>query len=69
MGAISVPGVERHLTASLGLASIPQHAGDADQLARAADRDPYLAKTNGRNRTEVAIANASNEPEQKSTAA
>jgi diguanylate cyclase (GGDEF)-like protein len=69
IGAISVPGVERRLTASLGLASIPQHAADADQLARAADRALYLAKTNGRNRTEVATANAGNESDQIPTAA
>jgi diguanylate cyclase (GGDEF)-like protein len=56
IAAISVPGVEQHITASLGIAAIPQHAGDGDQLARSADRALYLAKTNGRNRTEIAAA-------------
>ncbi|MFZ1995958.1 MAG: diguanylate cyclase [Solirubrobacteraceae bacterium] len=51
---ITVPGVDRDLTASLGIATIPQHAGDGDQLVRNADRALYLAKTNGRNRIETA---------------
>jgi diguanylate cyclase (GGDEF)-like protein len=65
IASISVPGVERHLTASLGVASIPQHAGDADQLARSADRALYLAKTNGRNRIEIATAATSHEPDRE----
>jgi diguanylate cyclase (GGDEF)-like protein len=58
LGAIAemtVPGVERDITASLGVATIPDHAGDGDQLVRSADRALYVAKTNGRNRVEVAI--------------
>jgi diguanylate cyclase (GGDEF)-like protein len=51
---ITVPGVDRDITASLGIATIPQHAGDGDQLVRNADRALYLAKTNGRNRIETA---------------
>ena len=65
IAAMSVPGVERHLTASFGIASIPQHAGDADELARSADRALYLAKTNGRNRIEIAVATPSQEPGQE----
>jgi len=64
IAAITVPGVERPLSASLGIASMPQHAGDADQLTRCADRALYLAKTNGRNRIEVAVAKPSQEPDQ-----
>jgi len=62
IAAITVPGVERPLSASLGIASIPQHAGDGDQLTRSADRALYLAKTYGRNRIEVAVAKPSQEP-------
>ena len=41
---------------------MPQQAADASQLTRSADRALYLAKTNGRNRIEVALANSSQEP-------
>jgi len=58
---ISVPGVERRLTVSLGIASIPQHAGDGDQLVRSVDRALYVAKTKGRNRTEIAVAGSKND--------
>ncbi|HWF34822.1 MAG TPA: diguanylate cyclase [Solirubrobacteraceae bacterium] len=53
---IAVPGVEREITASLGVATIPHHAGTSDQLVRNADRALYVAKTNGRNRVEIAVA-------------
>jgi diguanylate cyclase (GGDEF)-like protein len=55
VAAITVPGVEQDITASLGIATIPDHAGDGDQLIRSADRALYVAKTNGRNRAEVAV--------------
>jgi diguanylate cyclase (GGDEF)-like protein len=58
---ITVAGVERDITASLGLATIPDHAGDGDQLARSADRALYVAKTNGRNRTETAAPSSPEE--------
>lgn len=38
------------MTASFGVASIPEHAGDADALLRAADRALYAAKKAGRDR-------------------
>ncbi|MDQ6778533.1 MAG: diguanylate cyclase [Actinomycetota bacterium] len=52
---IVVAGVERDITASVGVATIPQHAGTSDQLVRNADRALYVAKTNGRNRVEIAV--------------
>jgi diguanylate cyclase (GGDEF)-like protein len=58
---LSVFGVDRAITASLGIATIPRHAGDGDQLVRSADRALYLAKTNGRNRVETATASSRDE--------
>jgi diguanylate cyclase (GGDEF)-like protein len=58
---ISVSGVDREITASLGIATIPDHAGDGDQLVRSADRALYVAKTNGRNRVEIAVTMAAGE--------
>jgi diguanylate cyclase (GGDEF)-like protein len=62
IAAITVPGVEREITASLGIATIPDHAGDGDQLVRSADRALYAAKTNGRNRAEIAITGPRYDP-------
>ncbi len=59
VAAITVPGIDRDITASLGIATIPDHAGDGDQLVRSADRALYIAKTNGRNRVEIAATEAS----------
>ena len=64
IAGISVSGVERAITASLGIATFPQHAESGEQLIRCADRALYVAKTNGRNRVEVAIAAALIEPEE-----
>ncbi len=57
---ISVTGVDRAITASLGVATMPHHASDGDQLVRGADRALYLAKTNGRNRVEAATPTSRN---------
>lgn len=62
VAAMTVPGVERDITASLGVATIPNHPGDGDQLVRSADRALYAAKTNGRNRAEIAITGSRDEP-------
>ncbi len=55
VAAIAVTGVERNITASLGIATISEHASDGDQLVRNADDARYVAKTNGRNRVEIAV--------------
>lgn len=55
-GAVSrlaIPGVERQITASFGVAVLPDDAYDADMLMRNADRALYTAKSNGRNRVET----------------
>ena len=50
---IEVPGVSRPITASFGVASIPEDAGEPTLLMRGADRALYLAKSRGRNRVET----------------
>ena len=45
-----------HVTASFGIATMPDDAVEPDQLVRRADRALYAAKANGRNRVEVATA-------------
>jgi diguanylate cyclase (GGDEF)-like protein len=49
-----VPGLTGRLTASFGVAAMPEHAGDGESLIRAADRALYTAKENGRDRVCVA---------------
>jgi diguanylate cyclase (GGDEF)-like protein len=49
---IDVPEVDR-ITASVGVAVLPDDAGDAVTLFRSADRALYLAKSNGRDRVET----------------
>jgi diguanylate cyclase (GGDEF)-like protein len=68
VAALTVPGVERDITASLGIATIPDHAGDGDQLVRSADRALYAAKTNGRNRAEIANIGPRDNPKTTLTA-
>jgi diguanylate cyclase (GGDEF)-like protein len=50
---IEVAGVSRPITASFGVASIPEDAGEPTLLLRGADRALYLAKSRGRNRVET----------------
>jgi diguanylate cyclase (GGDEF)-like protein len=53
-----VPGVDREVTASFGVAVLPDHAQTADALLRLADRAQYAAKAQGRNRVVVAASAA-----------
>ncbi len=54
IGEIFVPEVDRLISASIGIATIPDHAGDAENLERCADRALYTAKRNGRDHVESA---------------
>lgn len=54
IGRISVAGVEQPLSGSFGVATFPDDATDPAGLLRSADRALYRAKSNGKNRVEVA---------------
>lgn len=51
---LDVPQIGRSLTASLGVAVLPDHAAEGESLLREADRALYAAKARGRNRVEAA---------------
>lgn len=53
IASITITSVARPITASIGIAVLPDHAGDATSLLRHADRALYTAKNNGRNRSEI----------------
>jgi predicted signal transduction protein with EAL and GGDEF domain len=52
-----LPGVERPITASLGIAVTPDDAGDPTTLIRNADQVLFTAKGRGRNGVEGGIVN------------
>jgi diguanylate cyclase (GGDEF)-like protein len=56
VASVEVQAVPRVTTASLGVAVMPDDAGDADVLLRMADRALYAAKAKGRDRVELAAS-------------
>jgi diguanylate cyclase (GGDEF)-like protein len=56
---LAFPGIDDCVTASFGVACLPDDAGTAELLLRRADRALYLAKELGRNRVELAAGAAS----------
>jgi diguanylate cyclase (GGDEF)-like protein len=55
IAGVELPGIELRITASLGVATYPQHSTSAEGLERLADAALYTAKRGGRNRVEIAI--------------
>ena len=56
IAGIRHPNSDQTVTASVGVAIMPDDAGDSVALFRAADRALYAAKRNGRNRVESATS-------------
>ena len=54
ISALDVSGIERDITASFGVAVLPEDAPEGQALLRIADRALYQAKANGRDRVEMA---------------
>ena len=59
---INVPGTDVPVTASVGVAGFPDHASTLERLERLADAALYVAKRQGRNRVELASAEAGSDP-------
>ena len=54
IAALALPEIDRPITASFGVAALPDDAVDAGTLVRAADRALYRAKADGRDRVAAA---------------
>jgi diguanylate cyclase (GGDEF)-like protein len=54
LSALTIPGVDQPITASFGIAVLPDHATDAATLLRKADAALYTAKAAGRDRIQGA---------------
>lgn len=54
IAAIVLTGIDLQLSASVGIATYPDHATDSERLERLADSALYVAKHRGRDRIEVA---------------
>jgi diguanylate cyclase (GGDEF)-like protein len=52
---LEIAGVEGRVTGSIGVATFPQHASDAQTLLRKADRALYAAKEAGRDQIHLAL--------------
>jgi diguanylate cyclase (GGDEF)-like protein len=53
--SVTLQGVDRSITASFGVAVMPDDAGEPSTLIRKADRALYAAKAAGRNRVELTV--------------
>ena len=58
---VTLPGTEVAVTVSVGVAGFPEHANTLERLERLADAALYVAKRKGRNRVELASADAGHE--------
>ena len=55
---LTLPGTDVPVTISVGVAGFPDHAGTLERLEQLADAALYVAKRQGRNRVELASADA-----------
>ena len=55
---VTLPGTDVPVTVSVGVAGFPDHASTLERLDRLADAALYVAKRQGRNRVELAAADA-----------